>query len=196
MGLRIKIAQMSTKNFWEKELVVPSNERPRRFMMRTAWKSFPRMHQMVYREKDAQSVRTKTGAMRVIGSYLRCVKNSAENIVEFAYDKSGSDKAVPKREREWEVGDILWVFKFFKVGDEALGSGDIFDDSAALTSLTTFSHVDKHYTHTLPQEPGQVVGQENGEDGSMCDDNSDGGSVHEESSDKNLEDMPSFVQIN
>ena len=59
-----------------------------------------------------------------------------------------------------------------------------------------FSHVDKHYMYTLPQEPDQVVGQENGEDVSMCDDNSDGGSEHEESSDENLEDMPSFVQIN
>jgi len=174
LQLRIKIAQMSTKKFWEKELVVPSNERPHRFMMRTAWQSFPRMHQMVYREKDARSVRTKTEAMRVIGSYLRCVKKSAKNIVEFAYDKSGSDKAVPGREREWEAGDILWVFKFFNVGDEALGSGDSFFDSAALTALATFSHVDKHYTYTLPQEPDQVVGQENSEDGSMCDDNSDG----------------------
>ena len=66
---------------------------------------------------------------------------------------------------------------------------------AALTALTRFSHVDKHYTYTLPQEPDQVVGQENGEDGSMCDGNSDGGSEHKESSDESLGDMPSFVQI-
>ena len=72
----------------------------------------------------------------------------------------------------WE--NILWVFKFFKSGDEALGSGDSFDDSAALTALTTFSHVDKNYTYTLPQEPDQVVDQENGENGSMRDDNSGG----------------------
>ena len=60
-------------------------------------------------------------------AHIRCAKKSLKNIVEFAYGKSGSDKAVPKREREWEAGDILLVFKFFKVGDEALGSGDSFD---------------------------------------------------------------------
>merc|ERR1711906_95262 len=97
--------------------------------------------------------------------------------------KSGNERAVPKRERESEAGDILWVFKFFRVEDEALDSGDSFDDSAALTALTTFSHVDKHYTYTLPQEPDQVVDQENGEDGSMCGENSDGDGEHEESSD-------------
>merc|ERR1711906_52560 len=109
--------------------------------------------------------------------------------------KSGNERAVPKRERESEAGDILWVFKFFRVEDEALDSGGSFDDSAALTVLTTFSHVDKHYAYTLPQEPDQIVDQENGEDGSMCDENSDGGSEHEKSSDEHLEDMPSFVQI-
>ena len=48
------------------------------------------------------------------------------------------------------MGYILWVFKFFRVGDEALDNGDSFDDlaAAALTALTTFSHVDKHYTYT------------------------------------------------
>ena len=69
LQLWIKIAQMWTKKLLEKELVVPSNKRPHRFIMRTAWKSFPRMHQMVYREKDARPVRTKTEAMTVIGSY-------------------------------------------------------------------------------------------------------------------------------
>ena len=103
--------------------------------MRSAWKSFPRLHQIIHRE----------------------------------YGKSESDRAVPKREQEWEAVDILWVFKFFRVEDEALDSGDNFDDATALTALTTFSHVDKHYTYTLPQEPDQVVDQEGGENGSMCD---------------------------
>ena len=64
--------------------------------------------------------------------------------------------------------------KFFRVGDKALDSSDSFDDLAALTALTTFSHVDKNYTYTLSQEPDQVVDQENGENGSMRDDNSGG----------------------
>ena len=66
---------------------------------------------------------------------------------------------------------------------------------AALTALTPFSHVDKHYTYTLPQEPDQAVDQEGGEDGSMCDINSDGDSECDASSDRNLETMPLFVQI-
>jgi len=186
---------MSTKNLWEKKLVIPGNERAHKFIMRTAWKSFPRLHQNIHREKDAWPTRTKTEVVAIVGSYLRRTKVTAKNIVEFAYGKSGSDRAVPKREREWEAGDILWVFKFFRVGDEALDNGDSFDDSAALTPLTTFSHVNKHYTCTLPQEPDQVVHQEGGEDGSMCDVNSDGDGVCDESSDRNLETMPSFVQI-
>merc|ERR1711966_603028 len=157
LQLRITTAKMSTKKFGEKELVIPNNERAHKFIMRTAWKSFPRLHQFIHREKDARPMRKKTEVVAIIGSYLRRAKDTAKNIVEFAYDKSGSDRTVPKREREWEAGDILWVFKFFRVGDEALDSGDSFDDSAALTASTTFSHVDKHYTYTLPQEPDQVV---------------------------------------
>jgi len=163
--------------------------------MRSAWKSFPRLHQIIHREKDARPTRTKTEVVTIIGSYLRRAKDTAKNIVEFAYGKSGSDRAVPKREREWEAGDILWVFKFFRVGDEALDKGVSFDDSAALTALTMFSHVDKHYTYTLPQEPDQAVDQEGGEDGSMCDVNCDGNSECDDSSDRNLETVPSFVQI-
>ena len=130
----------------------------------------------------------------IIGSYLRRVKTSAKNIVDFSYGKSGSDRAVPKKEREWEASDILWAFKFFRVGDEALDSGDSFDDSARLTALTMFSHVDEHCTHTLPQERDQG-GQGGGEDGTVCDDNYDADSDYEESSNKNLDKMPSFVQI-
>ena len=70
LQLRIKIAQMPTKTFWE-ELVVPGNKQPHRFITRAAWKSFPRMHQTVHREKDARSVQTKTKVVTVIGSYLR-----------------------------------------------------------------------------------------------------------------------------
>ena len=64
-----------------------------------------------------------------------------------------------------------------------------------LQYLITFSHVGKHYTYTLPQEPDQLADQERHEDESMCDDNSDGGSEYDASNDRNLESMPSFVQI-
>ena len=102
-----------------------------------------------------------------------------------------------QRETEkWEAGDVLWVFKFFRVGDEALDGGNDFQDSAALTALTAFSHIDKHYTYTLPQEADQSANQDRDEDGNMRDDNSDGGSEHEASDDVNLESAPSFVQIN
>ena len=92
-------------------------------------------------------------------------------------------------------GDILQVLKFFRVEDEALDSGDSFNDSPALTALTAFSHVDKHYMCTLPQEPDQEVDQKSGENESMCDVNSDRGSECEGSSDRNPETMPSLVQI-
>jgi len=74
--------------------------------------------------------------------------------------------------------------------------GNNFQDSAALTALATFSHIDKHYTYTLPQETDQSTNQDRDDDGNMCDDNTDGGSEHEASDDVNLESAPSFVQIN
>ena len=72
------------------------NERAHRFIMRTMLKLFPILHKIVHREKDARPVQTKTEALAVIviGSYLRRAKSSTKSIVEFAYDKSGSDKAV------------------------------------------------------------------------------------------------------
>ena len=88
-------------------------------------------------------------------AYLRRTKETAKKIVEFAYGTRCSDETVPKRDCIWEAGDLLRVFKFFRVGDEVLDVGDNFQVSAVLTALTTFSHIDKHYTYTLPQEADQ-----------------------------------------
>ena len=87
------------------------------------------------------------------------------------------------------------VFKPFRVGDETLGSDDRFNDSGALTALTTFNCVDKHYTYTLLQETNQLANEENINNESMCNDDIDECDEDKMSHGKNLETMPSFVQI-
>ena len=81
------------------ELANANNKLAHNFIMRTSWKSFPRLHQIIHREKDARPTRTKTEVVAIIGSYLWRVKYTAKNIVEFAYGKSGSDRAVLTKER-------------------------------------------------------------------------------------------------
>ena len=41
------------------------------------------------------------------------------------------------------------VFKPVRIGDKTIGSDNIFNDLGALTALTTFNCVNKHYTYTL-----------------------------------------------
>ena len=107
---RVKIAEIATKKLWEKELVIPAGSRPYNVIMRAAWKSFPKMHQVVYRKKDVLPVHTKTEALTVIGLYLRQSKDTVKRIIDFAYGTPGSSNSVPKRDREWEAGDLLELF--------------------------------------------------------------------------------------
>ena len=153
-------------------------------------------HYRVYRQKDAIPVRTKTEALDNIGLYLRRTKDMAKKIIEYAYGVPGDKKTVPKRYREWDSGDILWLFHLFWVGDSNHNGGDKFRDKSALNSLQTFEHIDPHYTYTLTKEAGESEQEDASGNGNVSDrepdDNSDsqGAGNNEE-----LENRPRLVEI-
>ena len=88
--------------------------------------------------------------MKCIGTYLTRSKRTAENICEYLYCKKGSDKSVPKRQREFEPADILELLKFFRVV-EGVGERAVCEP-AARTVLATIGHIGQHYTYTLCPE--------------------------------------------
>ena len=96
-------------------MAIPRGTHPHCYIMKTAWKAFPHFHQLAYRKIDAQLDRTKVKVMSDIGEYLRKSKCTSKSICEYLYGINGSQKAVPKREHMFEPGDILDIFKFFRV---------------------------------------------------------------------------------
>jgi hypothetical protein len=66
---------------------------------------------------------------------------------EYLYGINGSQKAVPKRERMFEPGDILDIFKFFRV-TEVNRTEDVCK-TAALVIISSFKCISEHYTYTL-----------------------------------------------
>jgi len=196
LELRVKIAEISTKKFWDKDLKIPNGKKQHKFIMKTAWKSFPYMHLVVYRQKDANPVRTKTEALNNIGLYLRRTKDMAKNIIEYAYGVPGNKNTVPKRDREWDAGDILWLFNWFRVGNESYDSGDKFHDKSALNALQTFEHVDPHFTYTLIQEVDESEKEGASGSGNVSDCEPDGNSDGQGAgNNEELEDEPRFVKI-
>ena len=149
LDCRMKIAEMSTKKFWEKDLVIPEGRSQAQFIMNTAWKSFPMMHAIVYRGIDAKPDRTKGTVIKSVGEYLRKAKYVAKSIVQFMYGKPGTATMTPKRERYLQEGDILHIFRYFRVVDGAFDANGDKVELAALTTLSSFKTGDAHYTYTL-----------------------------------------------
>ena len=152
LELRVKIAEITVNTFWTRGLVIPqglSNQKTAQFIMRAAWKSFPKMHQMIYRAKDATPDRTKKKVSDSIAHYLRTCKYVAQSIILFAYGKSGNENATPRRERYLETGDILNILKLVRIVDETFDGNEDAVEPAAMTALFSFRQIDPHYTYTL-----------------------------------------------
>ncbi len=79
LQLHIKIAEMSNQKFW-KDMAIPHGTHPHCYIMETAWKAFPRFHQLVYRKINVQLDRTKVKVMSNIGEYLTKSKCTYKSI--------------------------------------------------------------------------------------------------------------------
>ena len=58
---------------------------------------------------------------------------------------------MPKRERCFNAEDVLDVCGFMRVVENAFEVNNEIVEPAVLTVLTSFNHVNDHYTYTLPQ---------------------------------------------
>ena len=158
---------------------IPEGSPAHRLIMATAWKAFPLMHLIVHKKSDGRPDRSKTAVMKSIGTYLTRSKRTASMICEYLYGKKGSDKAVPKREREFEPADIIELFKFLRVVEGA-GDGAVCEP-AARTLLSTFGVIDQHFTYTLcPEhvETEQMVAEDDADDNGN--ENDDSGQIEGE----------------
>ena len=161
LAQRIRIKEMSTQKFW-KELFIPEGiDKPGQYIMWTACKHFTHLSRAVWRKSGSAPIKTKDKAMKAIGKYLTRVKMIAMLITEYTYGVRGSDKAVPKRDRLFEPTDVLDMCGYIAVMDDAL-DGDRICESAAKTVLSSFNHIDIHYTYTL-SPTGDENGGENNE---------------------------------
>ncbi len=79
-------------------------------------------------------------------------------ITEYTYRVRGSDKAVPKCNRLFEPTDVLDMCGYVKVMDDDALDGAKICESAAKRLLSSFHHIDVHYTYTLSH-----TGEENGD---------------------------------
>ena len=111
---RLRIDEISTKKFW-KELEAPEGVLPYKFIMRSAWRSYPKLHLMVHHKSEARPVQSKTEAVTNIGLCLKRAKATTKLICEYMYGNSESKKPVLKRDRKWEQNDFLSLFRFFRV---------------------------------------------------------------------------------
>jgi hypothetical protein len=94
----------------------------------------------------------------ILGKFLTRVKMVAMLISEYTYGVRGSDKAVPKHNRLIETTDVLDMCGYVKVmEDDALDGAEICE-SAAKRVLSSFHHINVHYTYTLSH-----TGEENGD---------------------------------
>lgn len=161
LAQRIRITEMSTQKFW-KELFIPEGiDKPGQYIMWTACKHFTHLSRAVWRKSGSAPIKTKDKAMKAIRKYLTRVKMIAMLITEYTYGVRGSDKAVPKRDRLFEPTDVLDMCGYIAVMDDAL-DGDRICESAAKTVLSSFNHIDIHYTYTL-SPAGDENGGENNE---------------------------------
>ena len=152
LNVRMRITEISTKRFWL-QLKAPEGHLWQRYVLRKAFNCFPYfLTMMVYRKKDAGRVKTKTEGAQIIGDYLKKSKLVVKLLNEFCHGGSGSNNAVPKRERSFEPGDLLDVFGFFRIRDGNFGDEEEICEPAAERVLAAFDTVDPHYSYTLPAD--------------------------------------------
>jgi hypothetical protein len=145
----IKITEMSTQKFW-KELSIPKRiQKSGQYIMWTACKCFPHLSQVVKRRNNGAPIKTKDRVVKTIGKYLTRVNMVANVITEYIYGVRGSDKAVPKCNRLFEPTDVLDICGYAKVMDDDALDGAKICKSAAKTVLSSFHHINIHYTYTL-----------------------------------------------
>jgi hypothetical protein len=104
---------------------------------------------------NAKPDRTKVKVMSNIGEYLRKSKCISKSICEYLHGINGSQKAVPKRECIFEPGDILDIFKFFRI-IEVSKKEDVCK-TAALAITSSFECISEHYTYTLCMSKNETV---------------------------------------
>ncbi len=160
LAWRIRISEMSTQKFW-KELFIPKGiDKPGQYIMRTACKCFTHLSKAVWRKPGSAPIKTKDKALKGIGNYLTSVKMIAMLITEYTYGVRGIDKAVPRCDRLFEPTDVLDMCGYIAVMDDAL-DGDRICESAAKTVLSSFNHIDIHYTYTLSPAGEENDGENN-----------------------------------
>ena len=120
--------------------------------MRVAWKSYPHFHKMIFRKFDAKPVRAKTEALKNTGMYLTRSKATAKLVCEYLNGEIGSKNDLSKRDRGWEMVDVLGFLKFFWVVGNVWGGNEANCKSVAVAVLSVFTSVDTHYTYTLVAE--------------------------------------------
>ena len=170
LQLRLKIVEIYVQKFW-KEIATPAGVPAHRHIMNIAWKSFPYLHMMVFRNKGAtrsqlvttlrehtydtstiiKPISTKTELFKNIGSYLSKVKATSKLINEFMYGENNSPKRAPKRDRLIEISDLLAIFKFLRIVDTAWEGNEDTCQPEELTLIGAFNHIDEHFTYTKDQ---------------------------------------------
>mmetsp|Transcript_8718 Transcript_8718/g.15167 ORF Transcript_8718/g.15167 Transcript_8718/m.15167 type:complete len:210 (+) Transcript_8718:2074-2703(+) len=153
LALRAKLTEMSVKKYWEK-LNVPPGVMSGKWIMRQALKSFPKMHEIVYRSDKTSPVCTEG-----VGSYLSKTKYWAKNICEFMYGVREKDNGVAKRDRLIEQVDILEKFEYFRVIIEE--ESDEVCISAARRAISSFGKIDNHYGYTLNNSSSEIDKNDN-----------------------------------
>ena len=59
---------------------------------------------------------------------------------------------MPKQDREWTAGDLLELFRLFKIVGVAFEGREEVCDNASLAALGSFKTVNTHYTYTVPKD--------------------------------------------
>lgn len=136
--------------------------------MKNAWKSFPYLHMVVFRDKGTthsqlvialrehtydtskiiKPIGNKTEAIKNIGVYLSRVKATSKLIHDFMYGENGNPKRVPKRDRLIDVSDILEIFKYIRIVDTVWEGIQDQCEPEELTLVGSFNRIDEHFTYT------------------------------------------------
>ena len=97
-------------------------------------------------------VQNKTATEKVIELYLNRTKLTSKQIAEYRYGMTKKHaRAVPKRERYFNVEGVLDMCGFIRLVDDAFEVNNEIAEPVVLTVLTSFNYVNEHYTYTLPQ---------------------------------------------
>ena len=179
--VHMKLTDMSVLKCW-KELKILEGQVQYKCILRTANKAFPMISRMF-----SGSTRLKTKVLKHIGVYLARTKRAAKFITECLYGKRESDKAVPKRERMFEVSDFMERLLFMRVVEDSDQNKEC--ESTALTALTLIRSIDPHYTYTL--QP--VVAESLNEEDYFGDSQDSGEQLN--NLEENGKDWPCFVDI-